>query len=49
MRLVLGPTHFAVLLRYLFSLLMVWFFQVLFKKLPWPGDFLPIIHDLILV
>ena len=33
MRFVLSPAHFTIVLRYVFWLLLVWFFQVLTKKL----------------
>ena len=36
MRLVLSPLHFAIMLKYFFWLLIVWFCQVLFKRLEIP-------------
>ena len=36
MRLVLSPLHFAIVLKYLFWLLFLWFCQVLFKKFAMP-------------
>jgi small-conductance mechanosensitive channel len=38
MRFVLGPVHFAIVLKYVFWLVLVWFFQVLFKKLTMPTE-----------
>ena len=40
MRFVLGPVHFAIVLKYVFWLVLVWFFQVLFKKLTMPTELL---------
>jgi small-conductance mechanosensitive channel len=36
MRLVLGPVHFAIVLKYIFWLMLVWFCQGLFKELGMP-------------
>ena len=33
MRFVLSPAHFAIMLKYIFWLFLVWFCQVLFKEL----------------
>ena len=38
MRFVLGPVHFTIVLKYVFWLVLVWFFQVLFKKLTMPTE-----------
>ena len=40
MRFVLSPAHFAIVLKYVFWLVLVWFFQVLFKKLSMPTELL---------
>jgi small-conductance mechanosensitive channel len=48
MRFVLGPVHFAVVLRYVFWLVLVWFFQVLFKKLTMPTELLRVTLTLVL-
>ncbi len=39
MRLVLSPLHFAMMLKYFFWLLLLWFCQVLFKRLEIPFGF----------
>ena len=39
-RFVLSPAHFAIMLKYLFWLLLVWFCQVLFKEFTVPVDLL---------
>ena len=49
MRFVLSPTHFAIVLKYVFWLLFVWFFQILFKKLAMPADLFRMAISLILV
>jgi small-conductance mechanosensitive channel len=40
MRFVLSPAHFAIVLKYVFWLVLVWFFQVLFKNLKMPTELL---------
>ena len=49
MRFVLSPDHFAIVLRYVFWLLLVWFFQVLFKELAMPTEVFRLAVNLILV
>jgi len=49
MRFVLSPDHFAIVLRYVFWLLLAWFFQVLFKELAMPTELFRIGVSLILV
>jgi hypothetical protein len=39
-RFVLSPSHFAIILKYIFWLLLMWFCQVLFKKFSVPADLL---------
>jgi small-conductance mechanosensitive channel len=39
-RFVLSPAHFAIILRYVFWLLLVWFCQVLFKEFTIPANLL---------
>ena len=40
MRFVLSPAHFAIVFRYVFWLLLIWFFQALTKKLAMPDELL---------
>ena len=40
MRFVLTPAHFAIVLKYFFWLLLVWFCQVLFKEFTMPANLL---------
>ena len=40
MRFALSPVHFAILLKYFFWMLLVWFCQVLFKEFKMPADLL---------
>ena len=40
MRFVLSPAHFAIILKYFFWLLLVWFCQVLFKEFTIPANLL---------
>jgi small-conductance mechanosensitive channel len=40
MRFVLSPVHFAIIIRYVFWLLLVWFCQVLFKEFTIPANLL---------
>jgi len=47
-RFVLGPVHFATVLKYVFWLVLVWFFQVLFRKLTMPTELLRVTLTLIL-
>ena len=49
MRLILSPVHFAIVLKYVFWLLLVWFFQVLSKKLEMPTELLRMTFNFILV
>jgi small-conductance mechanosensitive channel len=48
MRFVLGPVHFTIVLKYVFWLVLVWFFQVLFRKLTMPTELLRVTFTLIL-
>ena len=43
MRFILSPAHFAIMLKYIFWLLLVWFCQVLFKEFTIPAR--PFAHD----
>ena len=49
MRFILSPIHFAIVLKYIFWLLLVWFFQVLSKKLEMPTELLRMTLNVILV
>jgi small-conductance mechanosensitive channel len=49
LRFVLSPTHFAVILKYVFWLLLLWFCQVFFKEFTIPTNLLPAILNLIIV
>ena len=49
MRLVLSPLHFAIMLKYFFWLLLLWFSQVLFKRLEIPFGLFHMALNLILV
>jgi small-conductance mechanosensitive channel len=48
MRLVLSPLHFAVMLKYFFWLLLLWFSQVLFKRLEIPFSFFHMALNLVI-
>jgi small-conductance mechanosensitive channel len=48
MRFVLGPVHFAIVLKYVFWLVLVWFLQVLFRKLTMPTELLSVTLTLVL-
>jgi small-conductance mechanosensitive channel len=48
MRFVLSPVHFAIVLRILFWLLLVWFCQVLFKKFTIPANLLHMALNLLI-
>ena len=47
-RFVLSPAHFAIMLKYVFWLLLVWFCQVLFKESTIPAGLLHMTFNLIL-
>jgi small-conductance mechanosensitive channel len=47
MRFVLTPVHFAILLKYFFWMLLVWFCQVLFKEFKMPVDLLHMTLNLV--
>ena len=49
MRFVLSPAHFAILLKYFLWLLLVWFIEVLSKKLSTPVELLQMALNVILV
>lgn len=49
MRFVLRPAHFAIILKYVFWLFLIWFCQVLFKKFAIPANLLHMTLNLILV
>lgn len=46
-RFVLSPLHFAIILKYLFWILLLWLCRVLFQKFAIPADFLPTTLSLI--
>lgn len=48
MRFVLSPSHFAIMLKHVFWLLLVWFCQVLFKEFKLPDNLLHMTLNLIL-
>ena len=48
MQFVLSPAHFAIILRLVFWLLLVWFCQVLFKEFKMPANLLHTILNLII-
>jgi small-conductance mechanosensitive channel len=48
-RFVLSPTHFAVILKWVFWLLLLWFCQVLFKRFTIPTNLLPATLNIIIV
>ena len=48
MRLISSPAHFAIMLRYVFWLLLVWFCQVLFKKFTIPANLLHMTLNLVI-
>ncbi|MGD9242725.1 MAG: mechanosensitive ion channel [Desulfobacterales bacterium] len=48
-RFVLRPAHFAIILKYVFWLFLIWFCQVLFKKFAIPANLLHMTLNLILV
>ena len=47
-RFVLSPAHFAIILRYVFWLLLVWFCQVLFKEFTIPANLLHMTVNLVI-
>ena len=48
-RFTMSPTHFAIILKYVFWMLFVWFCEVLFKKFTIPTGLLPTAFNLIFV
>jgi hypothetical protein len=48
MRFVLSPVHFAIIIRYVFWLLLVWFCQVLFKEFTIPANLLHMTLNLVI-
>jgi hypothetical protein len=48
-RFTVSPAHFAIILKYIFWMLLVWFCQVLFKEFAIPAELLPTTLNLIVV
>ena len=48
MRFILSPVHFAIMLKYIFWLLLVWFCQVLFKEFTIPANLLHMTLNLVI-
>jgi hypothetical protein len=48
MRFILSPVHFAIMFKYFFWLLLVWFCQVLFKEFTMPANFLHMTLNLVI-
>ncbi len=48
MRLISSPAHFAIMLSYVFWLLLVWFCQVLFKEFTIPANLLYMTFNLVM-
>lgn len=48
MRVTVSPAHFAIIFKYFFWLLLVWFCQALFKKFTMPSDILHMALDFVI-